>query len=160
MPTLDKATNGPRVTAVVPDGWYTRDTCVPNLLFPYELFGISNEPIPLQRDLERSQPAVDSLSVDAILIWCFYQMPDAPPGLRDPDPMPDYAAAGGSFDYYGMWAYSPREARGWDGGQVSWRRIGARRDNTWVTVHLWEGSSVSADDLDRARAVIASIRIS
>ena len=159
MTTAAKPTTGPVVEADFPNGWYFRDRCVPNLYIPHELFGISNRPIPLQTDPNRSQPAVAQVDPDGVLLWSFYQALNDPPYVVPLDTLPDYSEDGLPFDYHTMRVYSPQDARGWDPSKFMWRRAGVRRSDTWITLMLFEGTSARADDIQRARGIISSFRL-
>lgn len=159
MRTLLTSTTGPKVQIEVPDGWYMRDRCVPNLFIPHELFGISNRPIPVQDDPDRSQPAVGKLRDDQLLLWCIYQTVNDPPDVSPADSMPEHASGNLPFGYYTMRTYPAGETRGWDGTQHAWRRAGTRAGDTYITLHLFEGNKVDGRVAERARAALASFSL-
>ena len=45
----------------------------------------------------------------------------------------------------------------WDPVDFTWKRVGFMIGATAVTVWIWEGTSAVADDVDAARAVVASV---
>lgn len=160
MQVAIKPTSGPNVAMQVPDGWYFRDACVPKLRIPHELFAISNRDIPIQTELDRSQPPVAQLPDDAVLVWAYCQTRNDPDSVTPLDTLPDYPTDAMPFDYDRMSTFSAASARAWDPARFAWRRIGVRFGDTWITVMLFEGFNVADHDLDLTRKLIASVRAS
>jgi hypothetical protein len=156
VPQLQTDTNGPAVAVSYPSSWALVDHCVPALVVPRQLFALCNRPLPLQADSHRAFPALASLPLDAILIWCYYQPPDDPLGTGDLG-MPDYPTTL-PIEYPGGELHPPTDARNWSSDFI-WRQLGVSSGDTWITLQVWQGAQAAAADIGTATDIIGSLTL-
>ena len=154
------ATAGERaVTIDYPDDWFAFARCVPNLVFPQELFGVSTHDLPATpKQLDQPRPMVSSLPAEAILIWCYAQGPGDGPSAHELV-APDYSRFGLPLTYEEARAYPAYTAREWDPASFIWKRIGVSKGDVSVTVWIWEGTAAPEANVMNAREVVSSLRI-
>ncbi len=160
MPTL-VATAGPyTLSADYPDAWIYSPSPVPNLVVPRQLFSLSNRILgSVAAGSSPPRPPVASLGASGLCLWGVCQLPHDPSPDTD-DPLPDYPALTGPLDYFGAAAEPSYGAREWSASQFLRRRIGFIYRSARVTVWAWEGTASTPADVDIARSIVASVRVS
>lgn len=158
MAAMSVPADGFSVAVTYPDSWSFAPNCVPNLIVPRQLFGLSNRPIQVTPpSMSQPRPMLSTLDSGAMFIWSYYQVP-GDPNPDEPDVLPDYGRYSLPLTYDESEVLPAYAAREWSPSQFLWRRIGFVNKNVTVTVWIWEGTSASFDDVQMAKQTVASVR--
>lgn len=157
MLTYDANTPHVSVQVRYPSAWHFTTKCVPDLVVPRELFGLSNRPIRLTpKGSSQPRPMIDGLDPGAMFLWCYYQAPGDP----DPatiDPVPDYRRHRLPLRYEDSQVFRATDAREWKASDFSWRRHGFVAGDVPVTIWTWEGTRADSAAISAAEAIIATV---
>jgi hypothetical protein len=115
---------------------------------------------------DRNTPDVSRLDAAGCLIWIYYEVLNDPV-IDDParPPIPDYSRYSYPLAYSESQVFPRRRDYAW-GADVIWRRVGrnlaptpARPHPAALTVMIWEGTRIPAEDLRAAEAIVASVSV-